>query len=967
MSLFRNVKDAFCNLLKSRLFILAAAFMVLFGILLQRVFFLQIVKGSDYLESFSLKTEREVSLSSTRGNIYDRNGELLAYSELSYSVTIKDNGSYPNTKTRNARLNETIYRLIKLIEKNGDSVVNDLGVVYENGGFEYTLEGSALLRLKADVYGKTKVSELEPEEELATADALMKYMCGQKKYDIRSSYTEKEKEAYGISVDGYTPEEQLQIATIRFGISANSYKRYVATTVATDVSEETVAAVLENQNELQGADVEQSSRRVYPDSTYFSAIIGYIGKASADELESLQEKNPEYELNDLVGKSGIEQYMELELQGTKGYEKMYVDSVGRVIEVSDQKEPVPGNDVYLTIDKDLQIAAYHILEQKLAGILISKIQNTKQYNPGPNASAAKIMIPIYDVYYALIDNHIIDISHFSEEDATDLEKSIYERFLRKREQAVEQLIAQLNTENAPAYQNLSQEMKNYMSYIVSDVLMGNNQVLMKDAVDTSDATYIAWTKDEVISLREYLQYAISMNWIDVSKIAGDSPYLDSQEIFQSVLDYIRETLMEDMEFGKMLYKYMLLDDQVSGREVCLLLYEQNVLEYDEVMAERLRSGQISSYNFMLEKIRNLEITPAQLALEPCSGGVVIVDSDTGDTLACVTYPSYDNNRLTNVMDSSYYSSLQKDLSSPFVNRVTQENLAPGSTFKPLVAIAGLEEGVISPSTIIYGAGQFTEITPSPTCWIFNQYGGHHGNETVSTAIRDSCNYFFYELGYRLAGGRSGGYNVDQGLGILDKYARMFGFGEKSGLELAEYEPQISDEDAVRSAIGQGTNAYSLSHIARYVAALANRGSVYNLTLLDKLQASDGSLVKEYEPELYGQVDISDSSWNAVDTGMRMVAEDTGSLKALGDLGLHVAAKTGTAQQSKSHPNHALTISYAPAEDPEIAVAVRIANGYTSANTAEVVAELYKYYYNLVPEEEIITGTASGSTGQNIAD
>ncbi len=965
--MFRNVKDAFCNLLKSRLFILAAAFMVLFGILLQRVFFLQIVKGSDYLESFSLKTEREVSLSSTRGNICDRNGELLAYSELSYSVTIKDNGSYPNTKTRNARLNETIYRLIKLIEKNGDSVVNDLGVVYENGGFEYTLEGSALLRLKADVYGKTKVSELEPEEELATADALMKYMCGQKKYDIRSSYTEKEKEAYGISVDGYTPEEQLQIATIRFGISANSYKRYVATTVATDVSEETVAAVLENQNELQGADVEQSSRRVYPDSTYFSAIIGYIGKASADELESLQEKNPEYELNDLVGKSGIEQYMELELQGTKGYEKMYVDSVGRVIEVSDQKEPVPGNDVYLTIDKDLQIAAYHILEQKLAGILISKIQNTKQYNPGPNASAAKIMIPIYDVYYALIDNHIIDISHFSEEDATDLEKSIYERFLRKREQAVEQLIAQLNTENAPAYQNLSQEMKNYMSYIVSDVLMGNNQVLMKDAVDTSDATYIAWTKDEVISLREYLQYAISMNWIDVTKIAGDSPYLDSQEIFQSVLDYIRETLMEDMEFGKMLYKYMLLDDQVSGREVCLLLYEQNVLEYDEVMAERLRSGQISSYNFMLEKIRNLEITPAQLALEPCSGGVVIVDSDTGDTLACVTYPSYDNNRLTNVMDSSYYSSLQKDLSSPFVNRVTQENLAPGSTFKPLVAIAGLEEGVISPSTIIYGAGQFTEITPSPTCWIFNQYGGHHGNETVSTAIRDSCNYFFYELGYRLAGGRSGGYNVDQGLGILDKYARMFGFGEKSGLELAEYEPQISDEDAVRSAIGQGTNAYSLSHIARYVAALANRGSVYNLTLLDKLQASDGSLVKEYEPELYGQVDISDSSWNAVDTGMRMVAEDTGSLKALGDLGLHVAAKTGTAQQSKSHPNHALTISYAPAEDPEIAVAVRIANGYTSANTAEVVAELYKYYYNLVPEEEIITGTASGSTGQNIAD
>ena len=795
----------------------------------------------------------------------------------------------------------------------------------------------------------------------------MEYLCSDDKYDIRSSYTEEEKEEYGISVDGYTPEEQLQIATIRFGISANSYKRYVTTTVAVDVSEETVAAVLENQNELQGADIEQSSRRVYPDSEYFSSIIGYIGKASAEELESLQEENEDYELNDIVGKAGIEQYMETELQGTKGYEKMYVDSVGRVLEVAEQQDPEPGNDVYLTIDKELQMAAYQILEQKLAGILVSKIQNTKEYIQG-DASAAHIMIPIYDVYYALIDNYIIDITHFSEEDATELERNVYQRFLSKREQAVAQIMAELNNENAAAYQNLSQEMKNYMSYIVADVLMGDNQVLMSDAVDTSDATYIAWTTDEVISLREYLQYAISMNWIDVTKISGEDPYLDSQEIYQSVLEYIQSALMEDMEFGKMLYKYMLLDDQMTGREVCLLLYDQGVLEYDEAAVAGLTSGTVSAYHFMLDKISNLEITPAQLALEPCSGGIIVVDVKTGDTLACVTYPSYDNNRLTNVMDSEYYNSLRRDLSSPFINRVTQENLAPGSTFKPVVAIAGMEEGVITPSSVIYGAGQFTEITPSPTCWIFNQYGGHHGNETVVTAIRDSCNYFFYEVGYRLAGGRTlGGYNVDKGLAALEKYARMFGLGDKSGLELSEYEPQISDEDAVRSAIGQGTNAFSLSHIGRYVAAVANRGSVFNLTLLDRLESADGELIEDYEPELYNQVEIADSSWNAVQQGMRLVAEDTTSLNALSGLGLNVAGKTGTAQQSRSHPNHALFIGFAPYEDPEIAVAVRIANGYTSANTAEVAADLFKYYYNLVDEEEVLTGTASGSSGQTIAD
>ena len=319
-----------------------------------------------------------------------------------------------------------------------------------------------------------------------------------------------------------------------------------------------------------------------------------------------------------------------------------------------------------------------------------------------------------------------------------------------------------------------------------------------------------------------------------------------------------------------------------------------------------------------------------------------------------------------MMDSAYFGSLQQDLSSPFVNRATQENLAPGSTFKPVAAIAGLEEGAITAGENIYGRGIFTDITDRPpTCWIYNQYGGHHGDENVSTAIRDSCNYYFYELGYRLAGGRTTNtYSTDLGLSILEKYARMFGLGEKSGLEIPEYEPEISDLDPVRSAIGQGTHSYSVSHIARYVAALANRGYCYNLTLLDRMEATDGTLVEEYEPELLNRVEIADSSWDAVQSGMRMVAEKTASLNSLG---ITLAAKTGTAQQSKSHPNHALFVSYAPFEQPEIAMAVRIANGYTSGNAAELGADIFKYYFELEEEEELIDGTAAEGTGENIAD
>ncbi len=963
--MFRDIKEALWNIIKSRIFLLASVFIVMFAILLQRVFYLQIVKGDEYQKTFSLMTERELSLTSTRGDIYDRNGNVLAYSEISYSVTIQDNGTYPNNKTKNAQLNQTIYRLIKLIEKNKDQVVSDLGIVYENGKYSFSLEGNALLRLKADVYGKTKISDLTAEQELSDAEAVMEYLC-EKRYGIMESYTEKEQKDYGLSVSGYTPEERLKIATIRYSMASNSYKRYVATTVAVNVSEETVAAVLENQDGLQGADIAQSSRRIYPDSEYFSSIIGYIGKASQEELDALLAENPDYELNDIVGKAGIEQYMELALQGSKGYEKMYVDSVGRVLEVIESKEPVPGSNVYLTIDKDLQIAVYNLIEQKLAGILISKIDNMKEYVPGPNASAEKIRIPVYDVYYALIENHILDITRFSGEDASELERSIYERFLGKRESAISAILSELNMENPTAYQNLSKEMMNYMSYLVSDVLMGENQVLMGNAVNTSDPTYIAWTTDEVISLQEYLKYAISMNWIDVTKISGDNPYLDSQEIYQSVLEYMKEYLMEDDTFSRMLYKYMILDDLVTGKEISLLLYEQGVLEYDEETISKLNTNQLTAYNFMIEKIRNLEITPAQLALEPCSAGVVIVDVNTGQTLACVTYPSYDNNRLTNVMDSAYFGSLQQDLSSPFVNRATQENLAPGSTFKPVVAVAGLEEGAISVGENIYGRGIFTDVTDRPpTCWIYNQYGGHHGDENVSTAIRDSCNYYFYEVGYRLAGGRTTNtYSTDQGLSKLEKYARMFGLGDKSGLEIPEYDPQISDIDPVRSAIGQGTNSFSVSHIARYIATVANRGNCYNLTLLDRLETTDGTLVEKYEPELYNRVEIAESSWDAVQAGMRMVAEKTTSLNSLG---ITMAGKTGTAQQSKSHPNHALFVGYAPFEQPEIAMAVRIANGYTSGNAADLGADILKYYFHLADEEELISGTASEGTGQNIAD
>ena len=143
---------------------------------------------------------------------------------------------------------------------------------------------------------------------------------------------------------GYDKSEVLKILTIRYDMNSNSYQKYIATTVATDVSEETVAVVMENNDILEGVSIVEDTIRKYVDSVYFAHIIGYTGKVSTDELEELQAKNPDYDMNDTVGKLGIEKSMETQLQGIKGNETIFVNSVGKVTETTDYHEPIAGND-----------------------------------------------------------------------------------------------------------------------------------------------------------------------------------------------------------------------------------------------------------------------------------------------------------------------------------------------------------------------------------------------------------------------------------------------------------------------------------------------------------------------------------------------------------------------------------------------------------------------------------------------
>lgn len=931
-------------MITSRLFVLILCFIVLCSTLMHRVFSLQIVHGQEYMDNFKLKIRKERSIASTRGNIYDRNGELLAYNELAYNVTIEDVFEPGNDK--NKKLNETIFNLIRIIEKNGDKLINDFNIVLDkDNNFQFTVEGRQKDRFLADVYGRDTTDKLIYSEKSATPDEVIDYLAGTKRYAI-GEYADPDDKKSFVPGEGYTKEELLKIINIRYAMSANSYQKYIATTVASDVNEKTVAVVMENSDVLEGVSIAEDTVRKYVDSVYFSHLLGYTGKISQDELAELSLEDSSYAATDTIGKAGIEQVMETKLQGKKGSEVMYVDNLGKVIEITERTEPTAGNDLYLTIDKELQKAVYNILEQKIAGILMSKLDNTKVNNP-----SSGIRIPIYDVYYALINNNIIDISHFEQNTAQPVEQQVYQSYLSRKEAIFDELRAELTEKRTP-YKELPEEYQVYESYIVTMLASESKGILLESEIDTSDETYLAWKNDESISLAEYLNYAIAMNWIDVTKVGLANKYASSEEIYEQLIQTIFDGLDSNTEFSKKMYRYMILDDTVTGTQICRLLIEQDIVEVPESEEEGLASGRISAYGFMLNRIENLDITPAQLALDPCSGSCVVTDVNSGEVLALVTYPGYDTNRLANTIDSDYYNQLQNDLSRPMWNYATQQKSAPGSTFKMVSAVAGLEEGVIGLNEKIGCYGPFDKITPPPRCWIVTS-GGSHGLLDVTGGIQNSCNSFFYEVGYRL-GSVNGIYDSDRGLEKLSRYADMFGLSETSGIEIAESEPELSDLDAVRSAIGQGTHNLTTVGLARYVTTVANSGTCYKLSLLDKLTDTNGEVLEDYSPEIRNQIELPSYEWNAIHLGMRRVVEN---MSYYNDMPVNVAGKTGTAQENRNRANHALFVGYAPYENPQIAVATRVAFGYSSAYASEISRDVFRYYFDPDEEENILTGSA----------
>lgn len=919
----RRYYEHFLELCKNRIFVMLCGVIVLFVIIVLRLFSLQIIHGEEYEASITASVSKNLPVPASRGGIYDRYGRPLAINTVAYSVQVDGSLTLELSDTEKQNLSKA---LMNWLWENGHQQVNSLPISLSSP-YSFTFEGTEEEIEKQENRWKASIG-LEKRQYKMTAEECLAYLY--EKYDVPSNYSPQQKRAYlslvmsddrnlmaltlalklnefgetitdELPLDTETPYafqfggnanrekswkesmqmegEQLKYNSlqtldylrdffglpeglpndlvrdalgIRYSLYLKRYQQFQSVTIATDVSDKTLAYIEENQDTFPNVVIDTVSLREYPEGKYFAHIIGYIRQMTESDYALYKDEvdaqgNPLYSQTDIVGQDGMEKLFERELNGVDGKVQIEVDNQGRRMSVIDSTEPVPGKDVFLTLDSELQKVAYDTLESELRKAVLKKL-----------TGGGKNSVSTTELFTSMINvNHISAQKMLQAEDGT--QKAVYD----KLKQAI------------PTFRP-----------------------------DQDDAVTVA-----------------------------------------------KEFLIDGLEKGT-----------ISVRELTLMMIEQGHLPVTEEEKAGIENG-ASPLSLIIKKLNSGEMSPADTGLDPCTGSVFVTQVGTGEVLASVTYPSYDNNELVNTFNNAYYNDLLQDGNTPLVNRPLKQKKASGSTFKMITALAGLESGTITPNTLIVDKGLFKDAgLPYARCWIYSNTGGTHRAVNVSHALEVSCNYFFYELAYRMGNAENGTSN--QAITTLNEYMAAFGLNDYTGLELDEYGPTMAspankekavktfnpdattsqtrwtDGDTIRTAIGQSINSYTPAQITKYISTLANGGTLYKLHMVDHIQNPDGSLHSEVEETVENVTKFKEENLQAVYEGMYLVTNGSrGTLRtAFNDLPVKVAAKTGTAEEDKNRSSHTWFVCFAPYDDPQIAITVMIPFGEGSGTPAPEVAK-----------------------------
>ncbi|MDO5131572.1 MAG: penicillin-binding transpeptidase domain-containing protein [Eubacteriales bacterium] len=950
-----------------RSYLLAFLSLCLAGVLIFRLYTLQIVNGERFQKDFQSRIRRTVVTRGARGRILDCNGKPLAETVSSYNITMND--LTDDSSSDNRILNSRILEIIEILDENGGEMLTDFSIRLTGGSFYFKDMGqTAKVRFLADVYGYADPADMPEEYYNKTAEEVILDLADRYGIDPASGAAQNRKVL-------------LEMVIARYNLSLNYYQKYISTILAKDVPKKTKKAIEERfSSEDDGVQIEEELVRHYHSAVFFSNIIGYTGEASEDYLEEHDEVDENghsvYREGDIIGLTGIEASQEEILHGISGQETFNVDNIGRITDTPvDNREisaaeqsyaPQNGRDVQLTIDKDLQIAVYRIIENNLRNIILSKLYDgIVDQVISEDEDGSRIGIPVSNVYTSCLCN-IIDSNHFTSEEASETERDVAETFESFRRHRSREILEEI-TDGRTTWEDLDLEMQAYQT-LLSQALYDYGVALYPEEKQKNNEVYRAWEEGKT-SLHEFVTELVRNNWIDMESryLTFDSDNPGREETYDAVMDFFRAVIgagdnsLGDRDMRNAFYKYLIINREVTGNQVCRLLLDQKIVKLSDEEQESFDSdwGE-SDFTFIYNRIRDMDLTPAQLHLYPSTASAVVTNPENGDVLALVSYPGFDSNRIN---DESYYRQLVNDPAKPLLNYATQQVTAPGSTFKMVTATAALGEDVVGlyDKVECKKKGTFTKVKEDPNppkCWI---YPGRHKKQNLEGAIANSCNMYFYEMGYRLGTEEDDTYNSVEGIKKLQKYAAKYGLDSTSGVEISESEPTLLSGDPIRGAIGQDTNAYTTAGLARYVTAVANSGKNLRLTLIDEIQLDDGTMSR-HEQYIANTINLDEEQWQSIHRGMRRVATGYSAFNVLWEY--PVAGKTGTAQQT-GMPDNALFVGYAPyyennawnaeemAQKDKIALAVRIPNGYSSSYAAQLASDIIRVFYYPDQLDEIV--------------
>lgn len=707
--------------LSDRLFILTCGISVMFLMVAYQFYKLQIIEHDAYDEELRATVQKEVKIPAIRGVIYDRYGKPLATNKAVYVLKYD-----PQVTLKAGEMDKILLSVAELLEKNQDEYIDNVPIS-KTTPFVFTEDTQSVKRF---ITNYVPYNDNEHKEEIYgySASELMAYLRSTKVFDLDEKYSD---------------EEARKIIAMRLEIRQTTYQKYKQVTIAQDVSMKSLAAIEENQANYASITSEVEAQRYYTYGKAFGNVLGYTRSITESQYEKLQSEG--YEKDDIVGQVGVESQMESELRGQTGSKVIQVDNVGRTVFTLETEEATSGNDVYLTIDANLQVSTYEALEKRLSEGIIARLKGTAKTTP----------LTGREVLVSMAKNNQLDLKVMSAAPESQVQRQLYNKILA-------------------SYQEEEARLQEVEKGLPED-------------------------EKTNLSLKQHF-----------------ANMLDSEEIL------------------------------ITNQELLLSFGEQGSLKLSDDQMKSITNGNYNLESLLIAQLESGGLTPDQTDITPFSGTAVVTDPNTGQTLALVSYPSYDNNEFTQNFNS-IYTKLHDgvDNRNIEINRALKTAKAPGSTFKMITGIAGLEEGVVTPETEIYDSGQYTKAgLPYVNCWIYTNSGHGHGSENMIGALEVSCNYYFNEVAYRLGQKFGAPYG---GISVLSDYAEMFGLGTKTGIELEETAPNISNP--TNSVTTQASRALNGIRSKKD----ESKEVLYN-QIAEYLSTGFYSLGNKYATDLEGQVD-----------------------------------------------------------------------------------------------------------------